>query len=396
MSESTLEQYRAVVVPGPGVVVRFVHGFLAFAGTPEDIAAAMLAVGVDRLDQDPDDLEQSLRAAIGQHEVAGVVRTDREFRALAASVMQVRDQSDQVLSRTTRVDQHMADCSSGAWVGAGDPVGDINGVLDLRLGAVPGSGIVFWDPTAVTAESPKFLPRPGPLGGLPGGVGAPAVVARPWPAPDPSTLQSTTAPSSDETGAFVSATHLSADEPAPARPASPSWSRRLPVDPPVAKPPIVNAPTVNIPLIRGIRCINQHFNKPNAFACYVCGAPLDRERTEMVEAPRPPLGRLVFDGGEIVPLDRERMIGRDPQPGDRADTHSLVIADRNKSVSRSHAEVFFDGWEVGLVDLESANGSYRWNQVLEKWQRLDALVPIRLVDGDVIALGQRRFVFDGL
>lgn len=431
------------------MVVRMVHGFLTFAGTAHEVTEAMAALDAMRLDQPADELLHRLRDAIGLHEVAGIIRTESGFRALAASVMQIRDETDRVLSRTTRVDQDLESFEAGVWVGGGNPPRKpfVSG-LDLRLGAVPGSGLVIWLPGAVPHDAPEFLPRGHGL------RPRDRVAARPWPAPGvaaadaETTLPADLTPSLPEEtsppparGDFAGAgseplappgigSMLGSTPPSPSsRPSPPplavastpppptfasAAAQPSPPPPPsrsdigsAARPPaarnvhwnrndgVGGRPSIS-PTVTGIRCANRHFNKPDARVCHVCGIALDRDRAMPITAPRPPLGRLLFDDGQTASLDREWMIGRDPQTAGRPSVHGLIIDDRDKSVSRSHAEVFFDGWEVGVVDLESSNGTFRWNQVLGSWQRLDALVPIRLVNGDVIAVGQRRFLFEGL
>ena len=75
--------------------------------------------------------------------------------------------------------------------------------------------------------------------------------------------------------------------------------------------------------------------------------------------PRPSLGRLQLDDGELVELDQELLIGRNP---DRDEEPSRIRMRRVKAlgdkVSRSHLEVRFQGWDVLVDDCGSTNGTF--------------------------------------
>ena len=78
------------------------------------------------------------------------------------------------------------------------------------------------------------------------------------------------------------------------------------------------------------------------------------ERTgELVFGARPPLGLLVFDDGATYTVDAEYLVGRMPDVDERVrngSLRSIVVEDRSGAVSRVHAEVRVDGWDVMLVD----------------------------------------------
>ncbi len=73
----------------------------------------------------------------------------------------------------------------------------------------------------------------------------------------------------------------------------------------------------------------------------------------------PSLGRLQLDDGELIELDQELLIGRNP---DRDDDPGRVRLRRVKTlgekVSRSHLEVRFQGWDVLVADCGSTNGTF--------------------------------------
>jgi hypothetical protein len=76
--------------------------------------------------------------------------------------------------------------------------------------------------------------------------------------------------------------------------------------------------------------------------------------------PRPRLGVLRFSTGQTVGLDHSVLIGRNPTANRVAgnDLPAIVPLDvSNRDVSRTHAEVRLDDWEVLLLDLGSRNGT---------------------------------------
>ena len=106
-------------------------------------------------------------------------------------------------------------------------------------------------------------------------------------------------------------------------------------------------------------CANDHANPPTAATCAVCGDFLAPGTGAVVHVPRPSLGRLQLDDGELVELDQELLIGRNP---DRDEEPSRARMRRVKAlgdkVSRSHLEVRFQGWDVLVDDCGSTNGTF--------------------------------------
>ena len=91
----------------------------------------------------------------------------------------------------------------------------------------------------------------------------------------------------------------------------------------------------------------------------MCGDFLAPGTSAVVHVPRPSLGRLQLDDGELIELDQELLIGRNP---DRDDEPSRARLRRVKAlgdkVSRSHLEVRFQGWDVLVDDCGSTNGTF--------------------------------------
>lgn len=110
------------------------------------------------------------------------------------------------------------------------------------------------------------------------------------------------------------------------------------------------------PTVQALICPNGHANPPLASACIACRAPL---AAPPVQIARPVLGVLVFGNGTRVVLDRPALIGRNPKlegalPNEMP---TLVRLDVGQGLSRSHAAVRLEGWQVLLEDLHSANGT---------------------------------------
>lgn len=112
--------------------------------------------------------------------------------------------------------------------------------------------------------------------------------------------------------------------------------------------------------IQAVFCVVDHPNPPHASQCRSCGGAIVDRRVRSIA--RPALGRLRFSSGAVVELDRPQLIGRRPtvdpaQPA--SELPALVtVPDPDEAVSRVHAEVRLEGWEVFVVDRGSKNGTF--------------------------------------
>ena len=115
------------------------------------------------------------------------------------------------------------------------------------------------------------------------------------------------------------------------------------------------------PEVLGVYCKNGHFDDPEARYCAVCGISMAQLTKAPRKGRRPPLGVLVLEDGSVFQLDADYVIGREPSLDSSVADGSarpLRLTDSEGLVSRIHAKVELDGWQVYISDLESANGTY--------------------------------------
>jgi hypothetical protein len=85
-------------------------------------------------------------------------------------------------------------------------------------------------------------------------------------------------------------------------------------------------------------------------------------RDTVVPTGPPVVGRLRFDDGQVVDVDRPIVLGRQPRsssplPDPGRAPRLVALADPGQALSRSHAEVRVEGGQVVVVDLGSTNGT---------------------------------------
>ena len=180
----------------------------------------------------------------------------------------------------------------------------------------------------------------------------------------------------------------------------PAFESVLLVDEPsAAEEPAAPAPVVEAgpPVVQGINCKRGHFNSPRSAFCGVCGISMVQQTHNVVEGPRPPLGVIIWDDGSTFRLDRDYVIGREPDfdadvAAGRA--NPLVIDDEDGTISRAHALVRLDGWDVHLIDRGSVNGTYVAAPDSRTWAALAPYEPAVIVPGTRVQLGRRTFRFE--
>ncbi|WP_246266363.1 FHA domain-containing protein [Pseudonocardia xinjiangensis] len=73
---------------------------------------------------------------------------------------------------------------------------------------------------------------------------------------------------------------------------------------------------------------------------------------------------------------------------------SLLVEDPSGAVSRAHAEIRVNGWDVLLVDSGSRNGTFVAGPGESAWTALPPRQSRWLVAGTRVRLGGRTFLFE--
>jgi hypothetical protein len=285
--------------------------------------------------------------------------------------------------------------------------------LDLRAGAVPGSG---WALARRGHEAPvAAFPHNDAAGSVSDRVSSsvPQRRQRTEVAPAGGTAVTQTPPSAAaparashpaSSAAQPEAEHEEAAAPEPAAfesillvdggPPSEETRAALPMSTPDHADEVSGS---EAPQVGGILCAKGHFNDPAALYCRIDGLSLAQRTHSYVSLPRPPLGVLVFDDGSSYSVDGDYVLGREPELDENVRAgrvRPLVVKDEEDAVSRVHAEIRIEGWSVQILDRGSANGTY----VTPPGANVSTpLVPqqlAHLAPGTHVHIGGRTFVFD--
>jgi len=285
--------------------------------------------------------------------------------------------------------------------GAGQP----SRFARLDSGVVAAAGFVT---STADAAAPVPVPVPAPAP-VPAAEDVPAVVATPEPVP------AEPAPAEPAPAEPAPAEPAPADpapaEPAPAEPV-PAWN--APTVYGEQPPPDFSAPPADpLPVraglatevigtgvratILGLACPNGHLNDPSLPNCSTCGASLAGLPPTLREGPRPPLGVLTLDDGSSYVLDQDFVLGREPQHDPEVVAGSarpLKIADSEGVVSRRHLRVALNGWDIQVIDLGSANGTYVQYPGESQLHQLSPHHPIVVRFGTRVTMGRRSLRID--
>lgn len=150
-------------------------------------------------------------------------------------------------------------------------------------------------------------------------------------------------------------------------------------------------------VVRGVHCGRGHFNDPRARYCAVCGLAMFQNSLVLVEGSRPPLGVLLLNNGESYPLARHLVLGREPghHPEVLAGEADVLVPSTNgPSLSRVHARIRLEGWDVHLIDEGSTNGTFVWDEPRRQWVRLAPQQVYVLRPGDQLAFGELTASFE--
>ncbi len=341
--------HRTVVVPGNGIIVRWPNAVVVIGGD-DDVVATCIADLRDERDEPPaaGRLIEQLRV-IDSLAIAAAVVTPAGLRLLShggGRVDLLTDEADGSDPERPAAAEYDVDVtSSPVWIGIGaaPPDRSDHALLDLEAGIVPGRGVIL-DARHAT-PTPAAAPQPFQIVDL----GTPDVIER---------------------AALPVATQ--AEAPAP------------------VGPDIDDSDDI----VMGIVCSRNHFNNPIAAYCQVCGISMVHLTHHLVPGSRPTLGYIVFDNGATYALDRPYLIGREPAPEPGSTLEALIADDLDHTVSREHAELTFDGWDVVIADLGSTNGTFRWDPATGRWERIMANHPAVIAPGVSVALGHKTFVYE--
>lgn len=275
---------------------------------------------------------------------------------------------------------------------------------DLQAGATRGDGLAAGGTTieplpapAAATEAPAAPEEPDTL--VPAPSETPAAPPPQAPAPPVSTAERVPTPAAapEPTPAAdfvaVSLAEPVAEEEAPRAP--------LPVATPDEVIPPPPAPEEEAepeaPIVQGVVCKRGHFNDPNSPFCATCGISMVQQTHNLVDGPRPPLGVLVLDDGSTYVVDRDLVIGREPAHDPAVQTgevRGVELPDPERSISRVHARIHLEGWDVLVVDAGSANGTFVAERDATQWTSVPPDRPAPLSPGMHVLVGQRVLSFD--
>lgn len=280
-------------------------------------------------------------------------------------------------------------------------------VLDLHAGVVPGAGVRLAAPSVadIAVDQSQRLdqlpPPPSPVA-VEEPVGEPEISLPPQ--ARVSVLFGPAEPAPARAPLPIARTPSSAPAPEPPHP---SGSAHAPPgqhlhaaapDHVAAAPAAPPAPAEEEGvLVDGFLCSRGHLNDPRGHFCAQCGIRMAELTGIITKGRRPPLGLLLFDNGATFVLDHDYLIGREPEsdPQVRSGTlRPLVLLDDSGGISRQHAEIRMNGWDVVLIDRGSANGTLVALRDAQQWRAVVPGQPIGLLPGMRISMGRRTLSFE--
>ena len=139
------------------------------------------------------------------------------------------------------------------------------------------------------------------------------------------------------------------------------------------------------PTVQALVCGAGHPNPTVLDTCRQCGVPLS---LAPVVISRPSLGRIRLSSGQVIDLTRSAILGRNPRVEGtmHGEVPSTVKLEGIQALSRSHAIIRLEGWQVMVEDLDSANGTTVTLQGRPP-RRLRAGEPVILEHGALIDFG---------
>ncbi|MET0914428.1 MAG: FHA domain-containing protein [Acidimicrobiales bacterium] len=395
---TTLDDLRLRVVPGDGVVLR-APGVTAVAFPSSDQHQVLVTAFLDAARAaagQPDAGRKAARAVAGLLAAAddapplGLVGTDGAGLAvlLHADVeFAFRDAAgvDQTLSGRDAAAwlDRLLDTVPEQWSLARDGAGAADEWSDLQAGVARGNGLATGTP-APAPEPAADVPVP-PVEPAP--EQTPALQVDVAPPPPPPEVATAPVPAAD----FVSVSLL--DE----EPDGESARAPLPLAGADEPPPPPEPDEPEVPQVHGVICARGHFNDPTSPFCASCGISMVQQTHNLVEGPRPPLGVLVLDDGSTYVVDRDIVVGREPDTDPAVavgDVRGIALPDPERAISRVHARVTLQGWDVLISDAGSANGTFVARRDATQWTPIQPDSPVALTPGMHVLVGPRVLSFD--
>lgn len=171
---------------------------------------------------------------------------------------------------------------------------------------------------------------------------------------------------------------------------------RLPMREPLSTEPLRAVGDAR-PTVLGLACPQGHLNDPSLAYCATCGTPLSANPPTLREGPRPPLGVITLDDGTSYLLDMGYVLGREPQHDPEVvagGARPLKITDPEGVVSRRHLRVALVGWDIQIVDLGAANGTYVQYPDDQQLHKLEPHHAVVVKPGTQVTMGRRWFRID--
>ena len=164
-----------------------------------------------------------------------------------------------------------------------------------------------------------------------------------------------------------------------------------------AEPSPIASLTQTRPQIRGVRCGTcGSLTKPDGSPCTTCGARIEPDAKEEA-GDRPALGKLTFDDGAELSIERPAAIGSDVPSGYTIDGEPATIVrldDGTDGIDGVHLEIRLSGWNVNVADMSSNGGTYTvQDDERQTRTKLRSGQTVALQSGMTVEAGRRSFTY---
>ncbi|WP_194949836.1 FHA domain-containing protein [Actinomyces trachealis] len=144
-------------------------------------------------------------------------------------------------------------------------------------------------------------------------------------------------------------------------------------------------------------CPKGHANPTSRSKCRICGEDLVLPAQRMV---CPALGTVTMSSGEVISLDRDLVVGRQPDVTSFAmgdvPPLAVVVPSPERLISRNHVHIMLEEWAVLVEDLATRNGTILCRDG-EDPVRMAPGTSVLIRNGDELVLGDgQSLVFEDL